>query len=439
MKREIAKLSALFMILSFHYAASAQNLAKGKIATQSSIYYAYKPEFAVDGDEKGQFTHTNSEQNAWWQVDLGASYTIGNVVLWNRADNQEWSRLSDFYIFVSEAPFSTTDINQLRQSCKYVYNSGQIGASKEFSINSRGRYVRIELSGTNYLSLSEVQVFPGSSSTAPDLDAAGEQNVALKKAVQQSSTYAGFGPEFAVDGDEKGQFTHTNFDQNAWWQVDLGKSYKINRIKIWNRPDGFWERLSNFYIFISETPFNTNDINQLKQGGSWLSCDFQVQASRESLFANNSGRYVRIELSGTNYLSLAEVEIFSGGSGTSTPTPTTNPAPPSNPAPTSGQLDLTGVWRDNNGATYSIRQVGNQIWWYMDGRPNYTNVFRGILSGNTITGEWCDVPGGKLEGKSIGSLTVKVVNNGRMEKVADSPFRYGGSVWSRLFVDYNIK
>jgi hypothetical protein len=75
---------------------------------------------------------------------------------------------------------------------------------------------------------------------------------------------------------------------------------------------------------------------------------------------------------------------------------------------------------------YTIRQVGNQIWWYMNHKPAWVNVFRGNLSDNIITGEWCDLPGGKLEGKNAGSLTLKVVNVDRLEKVT-SNFPYGGS------------
>ena len=95
------------------------------------------------------------------------------------------------------------------------------------------------------------------------------------------------------------------------------------------------------------------------------------------------------------------------------------------------QIGLTGFWKDNNGAIYSIRQIDDQIWWYMDGKPNWTNVFKGNKSGSTISGEWCDVPGGKLEGKNTGSLILKIINDNRLEKVSAYP-SYGGSVWTRL-------
>lgn len=61
----------------------------------------------------------------------------------------------------------------------------------------------------------------------------------------------------------------------------------------------------------------------------------------------------------------------------------------------------------------------------MDGTL-YKNVFKGNGSGNTITGEWCDVPGGRLEGNQAGALTLKIINDDRLEKVSASP-PYGGS------------
>jgi hypothetical protein len=92
-----------------------------------------------------------------------------------------------------------------------------------------------------------------------------------------------------------------------------------------------------------------------------------------------------------------------------------------------GQLDLTGFWQDDIGGKYQVRQLGNQVWWYLDNKPEVTNVFKGILSGSTLTGEWADVPGGQL--RNSGSLTLKVINANRLEKVSSS-FPYGGSVWT---------
>ena len=53
--------------------------------------------------------------------------------------------------------------------------------------------------------------------------------------------------------------THTNADANAWWQVDLGASANISSITIWNRTDCCMDRLSNHWVFVSDTPFGPND------------------------------------------------------------------------------------------------------------------------------------------------------------------------------------
>ena len=75
----------------------AENLALGKIASQSSIDVHYgnqlKASFAVDGNhdtaitrEHGVCAHTNSDLNAWWRVDLGDSHPVSKVYVLNRGD-----------------------------------------------------------------------------------------------------------------------------------------------------------------------------------------------------------------------------------------------------------------------------------------------------------------------------------------------------------------
>ncbi len=123
-------------------------------------------------------------------------------------------------------------------------------------------------------------------------------------------------------------------------------------------------------------------------------------------------------------------DVSTGGTASTGTTPGITGTTTTVIAPPAGQIDLTGVWKDDRGATYSIRQLGTQIWWYMDGKPQWANVFKGNKSGNAVTGEWCDVPGGRL-GNMTGTLTLRIVNNNRLDKVSASP-AYGGSSWTRL-------
>ena len=84
----------------------------------------------------------------------------------------------------------------------------------------------------------------------------GKLNISLNKECQQSSTFLNsvseFGSQLAVDGDthmnyiEGAKCTHTVKNQPSyWWTVNLGSSYTIDYITIYNREDCCSE-----YIFI---------------------------------------------------------------------------------------------------------------------------------------------------------------------------------------------
>jgi hypothetical protein len=115
--------------------------------------------------------------------------------------------------------------------------------------------VRVQLNGKNYLSLAEVRV----------LDAKGTNLAQGRPALQSSSIGAASGqPGKAVDGITDGDFakgsvTHTGADDGAWWEVDLGESREIGSVQVFNRTDGAGERLSDFWLFVSDSPFTPAD------------------------------------------------------------------------------------------------------------------------------------------------------------------------------------
>ena len=109
----------------------------------------------------GSVTATNLDPNAWWQVDLGASAAVSSIVVWNRTDCCG-SRLNDYWVFVSDTPFLATDTPATLQNRAGTFSSHQTAApnpSTAIAAGAQGRYVRVQLTGTNYLSLAEVQVF----------------------------------------------------------------------------------------------------------------------------------------------------------------------------------------------------------------------------------------------------------------------------------------
>jgi uncharacterized repeat protein (TIGR01451 family) len=303
--------------------ASGSNMAPGKAATQSSTLPGYATAgaaAAADGNTGGNFfdgsvTATNADPNAWWQVDLGASATVNTIVVWDRTDCCG-SRLNDYWVFVSDTPFSPADTPATLQNRAGTFSSHQTTAPNPSAAiaagGAQGRYVRVQLTGTNYLSLAEVQVF---GTGAPAIS-----NLSHGKGATQSSTFPGYataGAASAVDGNTDGNFadgsvTATNLDPNPWWQVDLGASAAVSSIVVWNRTDCCGSRLNDYWVFVSDTPFGATDTPATLQGRAGTFSSHQTAAPNPSttIAAGAQGRYVRVQLTGANYLSLAEVQVF---------------------------------------------------------------------------------------------------------------------------------
>lgn len=131
-------------------------------------------------------------------------------------------------------------------------------------------------------------------------------NVAAGKPASQSSTGWNGIPSRAVDGDTNGHFdygsvTHTDISIASWWEVDLRKAMAVRWITLYNRTDCCASRLRNFTVQILDgdravvKQFITNDTAP-------ISISYLAHGSR--------GRFVRVQLNGNDYLSLAEVQVY---------------------------------------------------------------------------------------------------------------------------------
>jgi hypothetical protein len=152
------------------------------------------------------------------------------------------------------------------------FTSGIAGTPTSISINRRGRYIRVQLTETNYLSLAEVEVI---GETGPTATLKPVDDLARGKAATQSSTLNGSIASRAVDGNTDGNWwdnsvSHTDANSLAWWQVDLGAIYPIQTIRIWNRTDGASNRLSNFNVLVSNTPFSLVPLDLMFAGAAAL-------------------------------------------------------------------------------------------------------------------------------------------------------------------------
>lgn len=268
-----------------------ENIALGKRVSQSSTAFGGDASRAVDGKTDGDFghqsvTHTNFQSKPWWQVDLDSEETIRQINIYNRTDTAS-NRLSNFHVILLDS--FGNEIERKRIS-SLTDTFAQIAIDYK-----KARYVRIELEGNNALSLAEVQVLRA-------------ENIAWKKQATQSSTAYGGNANRALDGNTNSSYsqnsvTHTNFEKQAWWQVDLGRNEQVGLVRLFNRGDGeLAKRLSNFDVIL----YNENNEEVSRQYIQQLTSNqLNVQ------FNGKIGRYVRVQLHHEHQaLSLAEVEVF---------------------------------------------------------------------------------------------------------------------------------
>ncbi|XP_019616806.1 PREDICTED: fucolectin-4-like [Branchiostoma belcheri] len=135
-------------------------------------------------------------------------------------------------------------------------------------------------------------------------------------ATQSSTMIPQYPAERAVDGNTGttmyllNECTHTHWEYEPWWKVDLGDTYVISHVTVINRGDCCGERLRNFMVRVgpyedflentpcgdiySETPSNGETID--------VRCEEPI-----------SGRWVSVQLIGRkDVLSLCEVQVFAG-------------------------------------------------------------------------------------------------------------------------------
>ena len=86
-----------------------ENVARGKPATQVSTTHDAPAARAVDGVTEGGFfvansvTHTATQADPWWEVDLGADEPIERLVVWNRTDSGVGTRLAGARVILLDA------------------------------------------------------------------------------------------------------------------------------------------------------------------------------------------------------------------------------------------------------------------------------------------------------------------------------------------------
>ncbi len=114
----------------------------------------------------GSFSQTQQEMNPWYELDLKEIRDIYTIDIWNRvslsgtAIETPAAELTDFYVMISEEPFTDMTLQEAQDSAKKTFHitDSDLRRFALNDVNTKGRYIRIQMNGTKALSLAEVEV-----------------------------------------------------------------------------------------------------------------------------------------------------------------------------------------------------------------------------------------------------------------------------------------
>ena len=140
---------------------------------ESGVTAAQDAAGACDGLKDGRWGfHTAHEAQPWWQVDLGRTLELDHVLVYNREEFA--SRASRLGVLISQ---DGDVFERVHQHDGSIFRGHSDGQPLRVPLNGRrARLVRLQLPGTDYFHLDEVEIYAASSS----------KNVALHQPCTQS-------------------------------------------------------------------------------------------------------------------------------------------------------------------------------------------------------------------------------------------------------------
>ncbi len=98
---------------------------------------------------------------------------------------------------------------------------------------------------------------------------------------------------------------------SSWFEIDLGKVESIAGIHIWNRALIAHALCEKGFVFISEEPFVSGNIEDIKKQKDVETIAINEPVAYPSPFTvKTKGRYVRVVSTSKNKLGIGEVEVF---------------------------------------------------------------------------------------------------------------------------------
>jgi hypothetical protein len=133
------------------------DLAHGKPASASSVYGSgTTPDKANDNNASTGWSPTGTDGSAWWQVDLGQAYELGQYSFTTRQDIDQPETHSNFEIRASNDPtFATYTVLGRQDAATLPFGSTLTGT---IDVRQKFRYVRVAKTDGAYFFIADFSV-----------------------------------------------------------------------------------------------------------------------------------------------------------------------------------------------------------------------------------------------------------------------------------------
>lgn len=290
-----------------HY--MTDNLAYGKPASQSSKFgttglsNARKAVDGIKSPDYGQLSVASTAENdvdPWWEVNLQTLSKVRNVRLYNYALTGTGDSALPKEVLTS---FTVEALSPSRRVIERISYGGVVNDYIDLPMTADGvMFVRVTLPHEGMLQLNEVEVAGWIDDTRGV-----NENVSLNKPVTQSSNWGNHPASRAVDG-YLNNYTHTTLESEAWWKVSLEGVHAVKEVNVFNRTDCCKDRLKDFKIILHHANGDLTPFNPYKGYDEERVDDVYSFKFGEDAFTDIVA--VTVQLEGTNYLSLADVQVL---------------------------------------------------------------------------------------------------------------------------------
>ncbi|XP_033979833.1 uncharacterized protein LOC117477270 [Trematomus bernacchii] len=299
----------LMLLMETCSASTYQNVALRGKATQAGRYQFGFASNAIDGNRDNKFlsgscSHTDTERDPWWRVDLREPYIVTSIIISNRGDSYP-ERLQGAQVHIGNSLDNDGSSNPVVGTISTI----MAFYTMNFPDRVEGRYVSVHIPGEGkFLTLCEVEVYGYRAPT--------EENLALQGKATQSSLFWYYIANYAIDGSRHSKFNYsvnqvscsvTANELDPWWRLTLLKTHKVFSVKITNRFE-YPARINGAEIRIGDSLGNNGADNPrfavITSIPAGETAEFEVADGMD-------GHYVYIGIPGRKeYLTLCEVEVF---------------------------------------------------------------------------------------------------------------------------------